>query len=88
MSEFWVTFIGGLVSGIVLIVLTTLIRRIVRRRSKGEAIGLNVKELRPLVAVAIGFALIFIDIFLVNASGFLMGMGGLILLWSAMEYLR
>ena len=87
MSEFWVTFISGLASGIALIVLTALIRRLLRRRAKGEATRLNLKELRPLVAIVIGFALIFIDIFMIDDGGFLMGMGGMILLWSALEFL-
>ncbi len=80
MSDFWITFIGGLASGVVLIVLTTLIRRLLRRRAKGEATRLNLKGLRPLGAIAIGFALIFIDIFMINDGGFITGIGGMILI--------
>lgn len=87
MSDFWMTFVGGIASGIVLVVLTTLARRLLRRRSKGEPVKLSVKELRPLVAIAIGFALIFIDIFLINDGGYLMGMGGMILMFSAYAFL-
>jgi len=87
MSEFWITFVGGLASGIVLVVLTTVIRRVLRRRSEGEPKKLKVKELRPLVAIVIGFALIFIDILMIDDGGFLTGMGGVILLWSALDFL-
>jgi len=87
MSEFWITFVGGLASGIVLTVLTTVIRRVLRRRSEGEQLKLKSKELRPLVAIIVGFALIFIDILMISDGGFLMGMGGMILLWSALEFL-
>lgn len=87
LSDFWITFIGGIASGIVLVVLTTLIRRLLRRRAEGEPVKLGIKELRPLVAIVIGFGLIFIDIFLVGARGFLMGLGGLILMFSAYEFL-
>jgi len=79
--------VGGIASGIVLIVLMALIRRLLKRRSGGESIRLSVKELRPLVAIAIGFALIFIDILMINDGGFLMGMGGMILMFSAYEFL-
>lgn len=87
MSDFWITFVGGIASGIVLVVLTTLARRLLRRRSKSEPIKLNIKQLRPLVATAIGFSLVFIDIFLINDGGVLMGVGGVILMWSALEFL-
>lgn len=87
MPDFWLAFGGGLASGIVLVILTTLFRRLLRRRSKGEPVTFSLKELRPLVAVAIGFAMIFIDIFIVSDGGFLMGLGGMLLLWSAMEFL-
>jgi len=81
------TFVGGIASGIVLVVLTTLVRRLLRKRSKGEPVKLNIKELRPLVAIGIGFALIFIDIFMINDGGYLIGIGGMILIWSALEFL-
>lgn len=87
MSDFWVNFGSGLAAGIVLLVLGVLIRRAFRRRTKGEPLRLNAKELRPLIAVAIGFALIFIDIFLVPDGGILMGLGGVVTLYGAMEFL-
>jgi len=40
-----------------------------------------------LVAVAVGFAMIFTDIFIVNDDGFLMAIGGMLLLFTAMEFL-
>ena len=87
MSDFWIDFTAGIASGIVLVVLGAFVRRLIRKRSKGEPIKLNAKEFRPLVAIAIGFALIFIDIFLISDGGVLRGLGGMILIWSALEYL-
>jgi len=66
MSDFLLAFVGGLASGVVLTILTALIRRLLRRRAKSESVALNWKELRPLVVIVVGFALIFIDIFLVT----------------------
>ena len=87
MSDFWVNFGSGLAAGIVLIILGVLIRRVFRRRAKDEPLVFNAKELRPLIAVVTGFALIFIDIFLVPDSGLLMGLGGMVALFGALEFL-
>jgi len=87
MSGFWTAFVAGIASGIVLAILGVLIRTLLRRRSAGESPKLRTKELRPLVAVAIGFALIFIDIFLIADKGTLMAIGGMVLLWSAFAFL-
>lgn len=87
MSDFWTAFLAGIASGIVLTIVGTLIRRLLRRGAAGQSLKMQTKELRPLVAVAIGFALVFIDIFLITDGGFLMAFGGMVLLWSAMQFL-
>jgi membrane-bound ClpP family serine protease len=64
-----------------------MIRRLLRRRANTESFRFGRKELRSFVAIAIGFALIFIDIFLVSDGGALKGVGAAILIWSAIEFL-
>lgn len=87
MSDFWIAFLGGLASGIVLTVLATIFRRLFQKRSEGAPIKLSKKEFRPLVVMAIGLALIFVDAFLIDNGGFLMGIGGMILIWGVVEFL-
>ena len=87
MDSFWSNFFAGLASGIVLTILTAVVSRALRKHPKGEALKLNTKVLRSFVAVVIGFALVFIDIFMVKDGGVLKGMGTMILLWSALDFL-
>ncbi len=87
MNDFWLAFLGGLASGIVLIVLATILRRFFRRHSEGSSLKLSKKELRPLVVMAIGLALIFVDAFLIDNGGYMMGIGGMILIWGVLEFL-
>jgi len=87
-DDFWTSFFAGLASGIVLVVIGAIIRRVLRKRAKGESFKLATKGLRPFVAVVIGFALIFIDVFLVKDGGVLRGLGAMILIWSALDFLE
>jgi len=87
MTNFWTSFFAGVASTIVVLVLSSLIRRVLRRRAKGEPIGLSIKEWRLLAAIVIGFALIFIDIFLVSDGGVLKGIGAVMLIWCTLELL-
>lgn len=64
MADFWLSFLGGLASGIALFALTVFIRRLIRRRSQGKAmLELNMKELRPFIPIAVGLVLLLLGIF-------------------------
>ena len=87
MSDFWIAFLGGLASGIVLIVLTILIRRLFQKRSEGAPIKLTKEEFRPLLVIAIALTLIFVDVFLIDNGGYLIGVGAFILVFGVITFL-
>lgn len=64
MTDFWVTFLSGLASGIVLLMLATFVRNLVRRRSQGEPVlKLDIRESRPLIPIVMGLILVILGLF-------------------------
>jgi hypothetical protein len=66
-SDFWIAFLGGLASGIVLIILTAFMRRLLRKQPQDkQEPRKGIKELSPLIILGSGFiltllALLFYD---------------------------
>jgi hypothetical protein len=64
MGSFWGTFLGGLASGVVLLLLTHYIYRRARRQLKSEsAPTFNIKEPHPYIPLIIGLALFLLGLF-------------------------
>jgi len=71
MPDFGIAFFGGLASGVVLMILTLFFRRLLRRRSEGEAeTRWSAKKLRPFVPIAIGFILIALGLSFFDTVGY------------------
>lgn len=87
MNDFWLAFLAGLASGVVIVVVSTLFRRLFKRRSESEPIKLSKKELRPLVVMTVALILIFIDVFLFDNGGYLIGIGAVLLGLGSVEFL-
>ena len=88
MTDFWVTFLSGLASGIVLILLTFFIRRSARRRSRGEPVlELSVEKLRPFIPILVGAILLLLGLFggkrVEPYSSILVGMGAVLMMMGA-----
>ena len=55
---------AGLASGVVLTLLSYFVRRLVRRRSRGEPmVELSMEKLRPFIPMVVGFILLLIGLF-------------------------
>lgn len=85
MTDFWMTFVAGLASGIVLTLLSSFVRRLVRRRSRGEAMPeLRIEKLRPFIPILVGAILLLLGLFggkqVESSSDYLVGMGAMLML--------
>lgn len=92
MDSFWGTFLGGLASGVALLLLTHYIYKRARRRSKGESAPTSsMKELRPYLPVIVGLTLLLLGLFggekVAEHSAYLISIGGILTLmgsiWAA-----
>jgi len=64
MAGFWPTFLGGVASGIVILILGLFISRRVRRRSEDESVpAFRMRDLRPYLPLLIGLGLLLLGIF-------------------------
>jgi drug/metabolite transporter (DMT)-like permease len=86
MGDFWIAFFGGLASGVVLAILSIIIRRLFRRQSEAKTFKLTRKEFRGLLIVAIALVLIFVDMFVFSGKGLLTGVGVALLAWGIVEF--
>jgi len=84
-SDFWMTFLGGLASGIALTLLSSFVRRLIRRRSLGEPmLELSIEKLRPFIPILVGAILLFLGLFggqrVESYSDYLVGIGAMLML--------
>ena len=89
MTDFWMTFLGGLASGIVLTLLSSFVRRLVRRRSRGEPmLELSIEKLRPFIPILVGAMLLLLGLFggkqVESSSDYLVGVGVMLMLMGSM----
>jgi membrane protein DedA with SNARE-associated domain len=83
-TDFWMTFLGGLASGVVLTVLGYFVRRLFQRRSRGEPmIELSMEKLRPFIPILVGAILLLLGLFggkqVESSSDYLVATGAMLM---------
>ena len=61
MTTFWPTFLGGVASGVVILLVGSFVRRLIRERPEGGVwLKLNAKQLGPIIVVVVGGIIVVI----------------------------